>query len=131
LQQHFINYTLNMHKSRALFAASLLFLLSLVLPGIAHAHAVLQKSDPAANGVVHAGVVPVLLTYNSRVDAAHSSLSLLKDGKSQSLVIDAKAAPNVLQSQTPALTPGHYVLHWQAVASDGHMSRGEIAFEVK
>jgi methionine-rich copper-binding protein CopC len=105
--------------------------LLLVLPGKAHAHAILQKSDPPANSAVRPGVVPVVLTFNSRVDAAHSSLSLVQNGKVQPLVIDAKAAPNVLRGQTAPLQPGHYVVRWQAVASDGHVSRGEIPFDAK
>jgi methionine-rich copper-binding protein CopC len=110
------------------FCAVALFLVS---SQTAHAHAILQKSNPAANATVAAGVIPVLLTYNSRVDAAHSSLSLLADGKTQPLAIDAKAAPNVLSSRTAPLQPGHYILRWQAVAADGHVSRGQIAFTVK
>jgi methionine-rich copper-binding protein CopC len=116
------------------FFSSLLIaaLLCLVMqPRAAFAHAALQTAVPAANSTVHAGVVPIILTYNSRVDAAHSSLSLLKGGQAQQLVIDGKAAPNALKSQTNPLAPGHYILRWQAVAADGHISRGEVAFEVK
>jgi methionine-rich copper-binding protein CopC len=110
---------------------SSVFLFLLVLPPAAFAHAVLQSSTPAAKSVVRAGVAPVVLTFNSRVDAVHSSLSLLKDGQIQQLVIDAKAAPNVLRAHTSSLSPGHYVLRWQAVASDGHITRGEVPFDVK
>jgi methionine-rich copper-binding protein CopC len=111
--------------------ASLIFSILFVLPRAAHAHAMLQKSDPAANASVHPGVVPVVLTFNSRVDAAHSTLSLLLDGKPQPLAINMKAAPNVLRAQTAPLKAGHYVLRWQAVASDGHITRGEVPFDVK
>jgi hypothetical protein len=115
-------------RTRIVLFCAFLFV---ALTGKAYAHAILQKSGPTANSVVHPGVVPVVLTFNSRVDAAHSSLSLLQDGKAQPLAIDAKAAPNVLRSQTSPLQPGHYVVRWQAVASDGHISRGEVPFDVK
>ena len=111
--------------------ASLLFAAFLAMPQLAHAHALLQKSDPAPNATLHAGSHLVVLLFNSRVDASHSSLTLLQGEKSESLSIDTKAASNVLRSEAGALHPGHYVLRWQAVASDGHITRGEIPFDVK
>ena len=55
-------------------AIALLFL----LPHAAFAHAVLVKSSPAQGATVTAGgVVNVTLTYNSRIDVAHSSLHLV------------------------------------------------------
>jgi methionine-rich copper-binding protein CopC len=119
------------HPTRKRVSVVLLALMLLVLPRMAFAHAILQSSNPVAKSTVHAGVLPVILTYNSRVDAAHSSLSLLKDNQAHPLTIDSKADPNVLKSQTSPLTPGHYVLRWQAVAADGHISRGEVPFDVK
>jgi len=96
------------------------------------AHAVLQKSSPAIDASVHPGAVPVLLTFNSRIDAGHSSLSLLlPDGKPVSLAIDTTAAANVVRSQTSPLAPGKYALRWQVMATDGHITRGEVPFVVK
>lgn len=103
----------------------------LALPRNAFAHATLQSSTPAADAVVREGAVPLVLTYNSRVDAAHSSLALIADGEPQTLVIDMKSPANVLRSQTPPLKTGHYQVRWQVVASDGHISRGQFAFDVK
>lgn len=120
-----------LHSLKVSSSLAILSLLLLLLPRAAFAHALLQTSSPAANATVHEGVVPVVLTYNSRVDAAHSSLSLLVGEKAQPIAIDTKAPPNVLRSQTPALKAGHYVVRWQAVAADGHISRGQIAFDVK
>ena len=111
--------------------ASLLLGACLALPQLAHAHALLQKSDPAPNAVLHPGSHLVVLLFNSRVDAAHSSLTLIAGERSESLSLDSKAASNVLRSEAAALHPGHYLLRWQAVASDGHISRGEIPFDVK
>lgn len=114
-----------------LFCVSLTVAFLFTMPHVAFAHALLQSSSPAANATVHPGVVPVLLTYNSRVDAAHSSLSLVFEGKAQPLAIDAKAPANVLRTKTPPLKAGHYDLRWQVVASDGHISRGQFSFDVK
>jgi methionine-rich copper-binding protein CopC len=111
--------------------ASLLLTACLAMPQLAHAHALLQKSDPAPNAILHPGPHAVLLLFNSRVDAAHSSVSLVHDGRSEPLAIEAKSASNVLRSAAGTLRAGHYIVRWQAVASDGHISRGEIPFDIK
>lgn len=108
-------------------AISLLFL----LPHPAFAHAVLLKSSPAQGATVKAGDVDITLTYNSRIDALHSSLHLVGvDGKEHMLVVDEHSAPNLLFAKAAALTPGAYKLEWQVMASDGHITRGVVAFHV-
>ena len=109
-------------------AIALLFL----LPHAAFAHAVLVKSSPAQGATVTAGgAVNVTLTYNSRIDVAHSSLQLVgPDGKAQPLAVDAHAAPNLLVAKADGLSAGEYKLEWQVQASDGHISRGVVEFRV-
>jgi methionine-rich copper-binding protein CopC len=106
-------------------AIALLFL----LPHAAFAHAVLVKSSPAQGATVKAVDVEITFTYNSRIDAQHSSLHLVgPDGKAQTLAVDAHAAPNALVAKATALPTGAYRLQWEVQASDGHISRGVIAF---
>jgi copper resistance protein C len=108
-------------------AVALLFL----LPHTAFAHAVLVKSSPAQGETVKAGHVDITLTYNSRIDALHSSLHLVgADGKAQTLAVDAPAAPNLLVAKADGLSAGAYKLEWQVQASDGHISRGIVEFRV-
>ena len=98
------------------------------------AHAVLQKSNPSINAKVpDAASLPIELTFNSRIDAGHSKLSLMSaaDPKPMMLTVDQKAQPNVLRSVATGLKPGHYQLQWQVVASDGHISRGVVPFDVR
>jgi len=105
--------------------------LLLLLPHAAFAHAVLVKSTPAQGATVKTGNLDITLTYNSRIDALHSSLHLIgPDGKAQTLAVDDHAAPNLLLSKAAGLTPGAYKLEWQVQASDGHISRGVVAFHV-
>jgi len=105
--------------------------LLLLLPHAAFAHAVLVKSSPAQGATVQAGDVDITLTYNSRIDALHSSLHLIgPDGKAQTLAVDAHAGPNLLVSKAAALAAGAYKLEWQVQASDGHISRGTLGFRV-
>jgi methionine-rich copper-binding protein CopC len=42
----------------------------------------------------------------------------------------ANAAVATLTSQAQALNPGEYRIRWQVLASDGHITRGEIPFQV-
>jgi methionine-rich copper-binding protein CopC len=121
------NISFRQRVSVVSLAIALLFL----LPHAAFAHAVLVKSSPAQGATVKAGEVDITLTYNSRIDAEHSALHLVgPDGKEQTLAVDPHAGPNLLVSKTPALKAGAYKLQWQVQASDGHISRGVVAFRV-
>lgn len=105
--------------------------LLLLLPHAAFAHAVLVKSSPAQGATVQAGDLEIVLTYNSRIDALHSSLHLVgPDGAAQTLAVDSHAEPNLLKSKADGLKVGDYKLEWQVQAADGHISRGVIAFHV-
>jgi methionine-rich copper-binding protein CopC len=117
-------------RQRASVVALAIALL-LLLPHAAFAHAVLVKASPAQGATVKAGHVDITLTYNSRIDALHSSLHLLgPDGKAQTLAVDAHAAANLLVAKAEGLGTGEYKLEWQVQASDGHISRGTVEFRV-
>ncbi|HEX4582228.1 MAG TPA: copper resistance CopC family protein [Acidobacteriaceae bacterium] len=103
--------------------------LLILLPRAAFAHAVLVKSSPAQGATVKAGDVDITLTYNSRIDALHSSLQLVgSDGKAHTLAVDAHAAPNLLAAKATALAAGAYKVEWQVMATDGHITRGVVMF---
>ncbi len=121
------NGSFRQRASIVALAIALLFL----LPHAAFAHAVLMKSSPVQGATVKAGDLDITLTYNSRIDALHSSLHLIgPDGKAQTLAVDGHAAPNLLVAKAVALSAGAYKLEWQVQASDGHISRGIVAFRV-
>ncbi len=97
----------------------------------ASAHAILVGSTPNANGSVSAGHASLVLKYNSKIDQGRSRLVLVgPDHKETPLPITASAdRPNEIDS-TAELSPGAYVIHWQALALDGHITRGDLAFTV-
>jgi copper resistance protein C len=102
-----------------------------LLPHAVLAHAVLVKSTPAARAQVKPGDVTITLTYNSRIDASRSSVALLRpDGKRETLTVDPHAGPNVLTSKAVGLSAGTYVVQWQVLATDGHITRGNLEFRV-
>jgi copper resistance protein C len=97
----------------------------------AWAHAVLMESKPALYSSVKGPDVAIWLRFNVRVDGSRSRLHLLSpDGSQQTLSLAKQGNPDILQSQVAGLKPGDYKLQWQVLASDGHISRGEIAFTV-
>jgi copper resistance protein C len=130
-----MNNALVMHRDlrfrQRVSVVALAIALLVLLPHAAFAHAVLVKSSPAQGATVKAGDVGITLTYNSRIDALHSSLHLIgPDGKAQTLAVDAHAAPNLLVAKADGLSAGAYKVEWQVQASDGHISRGVVAFRV-
>jgi copper resistance protein C len=110
----------------------LLVITALASPRIALAHAVLLSSTPQKNGSVSGPDITINLKYNSRVDGARSSLSLLKpDGTVEKIETPAQLAPDVLSATSRGLSKGTYVLRWQVLAGDGHITRGEVPFQVQ
>ena len=108
-------------------AAVILFLLA----ASAAAHAILLESTPALKGSVAGPDVPLKLRFNVRIDAARSRLTLVDpDGSSQTVEISGQDPPNTISAQARGLHPGAYRLRWQVLASDGHITRGEIPFTV-
>lgn len=106
--------------------------IALIAPRAALAHAVLVSSQPAANSTISGPEVAVLLKYSSRVDLEHSTLTLLDpDGKVEKIAIESEPSPGSLTAKLSGLVKGAYVLRWQILAMDGHITRGTIPFQVK
>jgi copper resistance protein C len=96
------------------------------------AHAILVSSVPGLNGMVKGPDTPVRLRFNSRIDLKRSRLVLVApNGSQQVLALTDLKAPDMLVSEAKGLAPGSYLLHWQVLASDGHITRGEVPFQVR
>ena len=101
-------------------------------PRVALAHAVLVSSQPRVNSTVSGPEISVLLKYNSRVDMEHSTLTLLApDGSVEKVVIESEPEPGLLSAKLTRLVKGAYVLRWQVLATDGHITRGKVPFQVQ
>lgn len=98
----------------------------------AWAHALLVRSTPAANSTVNPGNLRGVLKFDSRVVPSGCSLGLMgPDGSSTKLHIGIQPAPEILTTTLKDLRKGSYMLHWQALSSDGHITRGAINFTVR
>jgi copper resistance protein C len=115
------------------FVAAFIVACGMVLaPRVALGHAVLMSSKPGVNSIVSGPDVAVVLKYNSRVDMEHSTLTLLDpDGSVQKIPIDSEPQPGLLSAKLTGLVKGAYVLRWQVLAEDGHITRGKVPFQVK
>ena len=97
----------------------------------AAAHAVLLESNPTLKSAVSGPDVPVKLRFNVRIDALRSRLTLIRpDGSAQPLEISRQTRADTLSAEATGLAAGAYRLRWQVLASDGHITRGEIPFTV-
>lgn len=108
-----------------------LLLLLIGTAQISWAHAILIDSTPKPTSRVRGSEVDFNLRFNVRIDAGRSRIRLVKpDGTTSTLTIMSQSKPGILQAHAGGLKPGTYKLEWQVLASDGHMSHGEIPFEV-
>lgn len=112
---------------------ALTLLLASASASIAFAHAILVKSTPAANEAVLGPDLVVTLTFNSKVDPTRSTIALEgPDHLSSRMPVESHAAsPAELTARISHLTAGSYKLRWQVLAVDGHITRGEIPFQLK
>jgi methionine-rich copper-binding protein CopC len=113
----------------ALMVLAVAALFCVVAP--AAAHAILLESTPTLKGAVSGPEVPIKLRFNVRIDALRSRLTLIHpDGAAQALEINKQTPADTLAAEATGLAAGAYRLRWQVLASDGHITRGEIPFTV-
>jgi methionine-rich copper-binding protein CopC len=107
--------------------------LCLFVPITMWAHAVLVDSTLHDSEVVSTPTLAVVLSFNSRVDQARSTLTLERPGPASiPVAVDKRPIhPAELSGQLSNLTSGSYKLHWQVLAVDGHITSGVISFSVK
>jgi len=104
----------------------------LTLTWAAYGHAIVLSSTPGQRQEVSGPDVPIHLRFNSRIDAQRSRLILvMPDGRQVALPPGQAGAEDSLVSEAKGLNAGAYMLRWQVLASDGHISRGEVQFRVK
>ena len=84
------------------------------------------------NQVVDGPKILVRLRFNARVDAKRSRLALVgPEGREHALTIEAQRDPDTLGATAEAPAAGSYIIRWQVLATDGHITRGQIPFRAK
>jgi methionine-rich copper-binding protein CopC len=109
---------------RALSLPLLFFMFRSLVQG----HAILLRSVPSPNQVMEGKNIAIELHFNSRVDGQRSRLRLVSaDRKEHDLAIEQPSRDSIVSHAT-GLASGSYILRWQVLAEDGHISQGEVPF---
>jgi methionine-rich copper-binding protein CopC len=105
----------------------------LAFASTAFAHVFPQTQEPGAGASVTAPS-QVKITFDGPLEPAFSSLTITnaagKQINADKSLVDAHQ-PDVITVALPPLQAGRYTVQWVAVASDGHRTHGDYAFEVK
>lgn len=115
-------------RAGALLAAALV-----LAPLPVTAHAFLMKSSPARRATLRQPPSRVDLTFNERLEAAYSSVSVWNDQGTQvdlrdSGVVDAE--PRRLGVSLPGLPPGTYTVRFRVLSVDGHVVESTFPFTI-
>jgi copper transport protein len=99
-----------------------------------HAHALLLRSNPAANAVLAQAPAQVELYFSEAVEPGLSTISVLdSNGKAVDLG-DVRVDPNDPTRMTVSLgslLDGVYTVSWKAIsATDGHLTSGSFPFAI-
>jgi copper resistance protein C len=114
-----------------LAAAGFAAALSVAVAEPAVAHAIIFAAKPSAEQHVAPGKLAIRIEFNSRIDKERSRLQLTApDGAKSDIAIEPAGEPNVISGTTGELAAGAYMLRWQVLAIDGHITRGDIPFSV-
>jgi methionine-rich copper-binding protein CopC len=100
----------------------------------ASAHARLKSSNPQAGATLVAAPKEITLTFNEKVEAAFSTITLTDAGGKAVAAGKAKVDetnPAILRLEAPALSAGSYTVTWAVAGHDGHRRKGDFKFTVK
>lgn len=112
------------------WATSVLFAV-LITTQTLSAHAILLESSPPSGSRLSGPEVLIWLRFNVRIDQDRSRLVLVcPDQATQVLTITKQASREKLITKVTVLQPGLYQLRWTVLASDGHITTGEIPFTI-
>ena len=115
---------------RAFAAALLLGLAGLGPTRPAAAHAIIVDSTPAVDAAVKGPDVAISLRYNSRIDRGRSRLTLIRPDRTKDTIAIAPDGPPDIINAHLQLPPGAYIVRWQVLAVDGHITRGDVPITV-
>lgn len=102
-------------------------LLTMVVPRTAFAHTALSGANIEAGTTLSELPEKLELTFGKPVGLA--KIEFVKSGRDESFDIKLPRRMNKTHTvELPDLPAGDYVIKWRAVAQDGHVMKGEIAF---
>ncbi len=120
---------------RLLVAALLAVCLTIVLPGVSEAHAILVRSDPATDAVLSVAPDQVRMWFSEALNPAVSTAAVVNEKNQRIDQHNAFVSPDDATemdiSLQPNLSPGVYAVVWRtSSADDGHVLTGSFLFTV-
>jgi hypothetical protein len=105
----------------------------LMLPVLLHAHAKLEKTQPAGGATVSVPPPQIQLSFDEEVDVKVSKIDLTgPSGKVAVGPVRLMGPKSLVATVTGPMADAAYTVRWQtAAADDGHVSKGEFKFTVK
>jgi copper transport protein len=100
--------------------------------GQAEAHAVLERTTPAANSHLDASPPSIEIIFNERLDIGGTKLLVLNES-SRNVAIEKPVSimeGKGLQITLPKLGEGHYTVSYSVISADGHPVSGAYVFTV-
>jgi len=112
------------------FFGSLVMLLA--ARSVAHAHASLVSSEPAAKAHLSVSPARVRLLFSEEIEPTLAQLSLVADDGTVTRLVVAGDPHDVraIVAAVESLAPGSYRLVWRVVSADGHPVEGSVIFWV-
>jgi methionine-rich copper-binding protein CopC len=107
---------------------------ALLAPALAWSHAELVKSVPSRRSTSTASPPRVRLSFNERVEAKFSRVSVWDAKGAQvdlkDVEVDAED-PKQLTVGLPALGPGTYTVRFRVLSVDGHVVESQFPFTIR
>jgi len=116
----------------AVMTAFIIALLLAAFPGLAFAHAELERTVPEANARLDAGPAAIEIYFNEAIEAKIGSLKVL-DSSSRTITKGdpvSGADRRSLKIDLPTLAEGTYTVSYAVVSADGHPVSGSDVFVV-
>src|SRR5438552_7514309 len=118
-----------------LIALPIALFLAFFFPAVASAHAILLRSDPAKDAILHTPPQQVRMWFTEDLNPAFTTAVVINAKNQQVDKHDAHVSPNDTKEMDVTLTPNlaaavYIVIYRTDSADDGHVLRGSFIFTV-
>jgi methionine-rich copper-binding protein CopC len=107
----------------------LLLAMTLAKPAPALAHAMLERSDPAAGAIVSASPPEIVITFSEALEPRFSSITLV-DAAGHVVPGTLHIEGHTMSLAIPRLRAGVFEVRWRALSVDTHITEGAYRFTV-
>jgi copper resistance protein C len=104
---------------------------SLILAGLAHAHAFLDHADPKVGSTIHESPSQVTVWMTEGLEPAFSKLQVFDAKGAEVDNKDTKVTGSTMTVSLPKLAAGKYRVSWQVVAVNTHRTSGTFDFTIQ